>query len=113
MLAFDVSVYRLPEKDLSGEVSRDEQLVRGDYSDLLTLWTVRAAPGCLGWIDGLVEQGKAEQLIGNGYPMLYVGDAEAIVDAVLMEINVDPEFADRLEECRRDEALVVTAWDLS
>jgi hypothetical protein len=113
MLAFDVSVYRLPEKKPSGDVARNEQLLRGDYDELLLLWTVRAEPGCLGWIDGLVEQGKAEQLQGDGYPMLYVGDANAIVDGALDQVDVSSEIAEKLEGCRNDEALVVTAWDLS
>lgn len=113
MLAFDVSVYRLPEKDPSGEVTRNEQLMRGDYNQLLALWTVRAEPGCLGWIKGLVEQGKAEELNGDGYPMLYVGDTGAIIEAMVGEIGMTDELASKLEECRDDEALVVTAWDLS
>jgi hypothetical protein len=113
MLAFDVSVYRLPEKDPSGEVNRNEQLLRGDYDELLMLWTVRAEPGCLGWIETLVDRGKAARLQGNGYPMLYVGDADAIVDGALREVNASPDVVDRLERCRGDDALVVTAWDLS
>ena len=113
MLAFDVSVYRLPEPDPSGEISRNEQLKRGDYDDLLALWTVSAEPGCLGWIDDLVEAGKAEQLQGNGYPMLYVGDTAAILDALRGEIRVTEEIESRLDKCREDDALVVTAWDLS
>jgi hypothetical protein len=113
MLAFDVSIYRLPEKDPSGEVTRNEQLARGDYDDLLALWTVRAEPGCLGWIDDLVDQGKAEQLNGDGYPMLYVGETQAIIGAALGEVEVTDEIAKKFEECWDDEALVVTAWDLS
>ena len=113
MLAFDVSIYRLPEKDSSGEVSRNEQLLRGDYHELIALWTVRAEPGCLGWIDGLVDQGKAEQLNGNGYPMLCVGETQAVIGASLGEVEVTDEIAMKFEECWEDEALVVTAWDLS
>lgn len=113
MLAFDVSIYQLPEKDPSGRVSRNEQLLRGDYTELLGLWTVRAEPGCLAWIKDLVKQGKAEELNGDGYPMLYVGDAHAIIDAALDEFGVTEEIARKLEEHRDDEALVVTAWDLS
>jgi hypothetical protein len=113
MLAFDVSVYRLPPEDPTGNASRDKQLLRGDYEDLIALWTVTAAPGCLGWIDSLVDAGKARQLNGNGYPMLYVGETEAIINALDSEIEITEEIEQKLNTCRNDEALVVTAWDLS
>lgn len=31
MLTFDISVYRLPEEESTGNASRDEQLLNGEY----------------------------------------------------------------------------------
>ena len=119
MLAFEVYVHRLPEPDASGKVSRDEQLMNSESGELLTHWTISAYPGCLGWIDELADQGKAKQLKGNGYPMLYVGNTEAIIEALYASeasyagLGITPEIEAKLNACRQDEALVVEAWDLS
>lgn len=113
MLAFDVAVYRRPQADTSAEASRDDHLPEPGQKDLIARWTVRAAPGCLGWIDNLVEQGRAEQRMGTGYPMLYVGETDAIIQAMQTEIEFTEEITEKLEACRGDETLLVEAWDLS
>jgi hypothetical protein len=113
MLAFDVYVYRLPEGDPPEQFCGVDQTKSLDQEDLIARWTVSAIPGCLAWIDVLVEQGKAEQRIGTGYPMLYIGETEAIVAAMQSEIEITPKIAEKLQASKNDEALVVEAWDLS
>jgi len=75
------------------------------------LWGVDSVPSIrglncdsdLGWIDTLVEQGYAE-LLEDGEEKLYSGKRWKLVAECL---------ANRLATSREDEALVVTAWDLS
>ena len=51
--------------------------------------------------------------------MLYVGDTEAIIEALYASetsyagLGITPEIETKLNACRQDEPLVVEAWDLS
>lgn len=131
MLGFSVYVHRLPEpyrfgagpleewlKEPSYDSQRDEVLkwqttsnfVRGPHSGMRP----RARfGGWLDWIDDLVSEGSARQLWHNGYPMLYLAETDAVIDAAWRMIDLTPEAEDRLESCRLDNGLVVVAWDLS
>jgi len=72
-LGFAHSVYRQPQATMK---SVD---LAGDYGEKLVSWDTYG----LEWIEDLVNSGKARQLRQDGYPMLYVGERDAVAEAVI------------------------------
>lgn len=72
-LGFAHSVYRQPEATM------DTLDLAGNYGEKIVSWDTYG----LEWIEDLVDAGKARQLQKNGYPMLYVGERDAVAEAVV------------------------------
>lgn len=75
MLGFSLSIHRQP-KATARPGPYDEELKRYRYGEELMTWD--------GWpsdlLDSLIEQGRVRWLLQNGYPMLYVGERDALVE---------------------------------
>ena len=117
MLGWHISVYR--QTDVGAEGTR------------LAVWQTNI--GGLNWLNKLVEAGKASNLGGSGYPLIYSGKAEHIIpfivekplgandvwtfeaDDILTEKWEGTTVIDRagIRACRLDERLIVKAWDES
>jgi hypothetical protein len=86
--------------------------------------------GGVGWLDGMVESGRAINLGGNGYPFRYTAIAAFIIPNIInihpraLEIWTNEELATDLSEsrfssvtnfcalrdCRFSEWLLIEAW---
>jgi hypothetical protein len=122
MLGWWISIER-NDKDVSPSDSRTE--------GVLATW--ETGLNGLEWLKGLVQNGQAVCLGGNGYPLRYSATAAAIAAAVASGpprhggpfvigedhyayggwtrgVKIDHA---RLAQCRADEILMIEAWDLS
>jgi len=125
MLGWNISIYRLMEKEAEPATDKSPTGVR------LAVWQTGLRG--LDWIDKLVEEGKAINLGGNGYPCRYTATAQYLIPHF---INGVPEAHDTwafevtdillkgwegktvidqtaIAECRPDEWLLLVAWDES
>ena len=131
MLGYDVVVSRIDDPGLlGGDRWRERLLLRGSAEEKgkqirqsiirgeqLAAWVT----GCEGlrWIEHLCVDNHARHGATNcGYPVTYFGNAVSIASAILSgaagdlerEAEIDVEA---LVLLRRDERLLVEAWDLS
>lgn len=72
-LGFTHSVHRQPQATMTTDD------LAGDYGEKLVSWDSYG----LEWIEDLVNVGKARELRKDGYPMLYVGERDAVAEAAL------------------------------
>jgi hypothetical protein len=125
MIGWHISVYRQAD---GGSSPATEQSLRGQR---LAVWQT-ALNGC-NWLNELVEESKAVDLGGNGYPNQYTATAEHLVPKLFAgpplansiwdsdEGDIVGEAwegrtvvdAEEVRQCRFDEWLIVEAWDES
>lgn len=106
--------------------------VKQESDTLIASWCVGL--GGLDWLDGLVKQGLAQELGGNGYPCKYIAKAGIILPKIIpflpinenamptlgddyiidtndsWDVNIKKELA---MCCKPTEILIIEAWDLS
>lgn len=106
--------------------------VKQKSDTLIASWCVGI--GGLDWLDGLVKQGLAQDLGGNGYPCKYLAKAEVILPKIVpsppINENAKPTLGDDYaidtkdswdikinqevaRSCKPSETLTIEAWDLS
>jgi len=125
MLGWHISVYRQADGGSSSATAESKEGAR------IAVW--QTGIDGLQWLDELVRSGQAIELGGNGYPYRYTGQAEHIIlpimdgppeahspwvggpDDIILSgwegrTVIDQAVAD---ECRRDEWLLIEAWDES
>ena len=125
MLGWNIRVYQLAEKGNVPATATSPQGMR------LAVWQTGFRE--LDWIDKLVEEGKAINLGGDGYPCRYTATAEHLiphfangvpeahskwsfeVTDILVEGWEGKTVIDQtaIAACRPDEWLLVVAWDES
>lgn len=93
-------------------------LIRKESAETsLASWT--AGLGGTEWLDTLVNENKAKNLGGNGYPNSYSAKASAILPLLMPESITaigggNPRLKiDEIESCSADETLIIEAWDQS
>lgn len=125
MLGWNIRIYR---QDADGH---EPATWDTGFGDRVAVW--QTGLGGLRWIDDLVEQGRAVDLQGNGYPMRYSARAADL----LLVIEQGPPHAnavwmhdpgdilgpawdgktvvhdDVVQQCSPDEWLLIEAWDES
>jgi hypothetical protein len=87
----------------------------------------------LSWLDGLVEQGLAQDLGGSGYPNKYIGKASIILPKIVPslpsyegKVVIGDDYAlkagesweikinqTKIDACSPNEILLIEAWDRS
>ena len=122
MLGFDIEIYKFTDgMDItSNKISKP----------VLIKWTSSGFDG-LDWINTLLNEAKAEDLGGNGYPFFYKAKTQFILRALTSDISKnkgqtimgDDYVASsdwrsqinisKLEECDSNQELIIEAWDLS
>ena len=125
MLGWHISVYRQTDDGVSPATAQSPTGTR------VAVW--QTGLGGLEWFDELVKAGKAIDLSGDGYPSRYTAAAEYLLpqildkplralvtwmsgtDDVLTEKWEGKTVVDRevVAVCRRDEWLLIEAWDES
>ncbi|MCX4545920.1 hypothetical protein [Streptomyces sp. NBC_01565] len=100
---------------------RDRSTVDDRKAMILASWDV----GLFGldWLTALVQDGKARQLSGDGYPNRYTARAADVLPLLAHGVppNADPHFdpgrmilhQDRVAACPADQVLTIDAWDQS
>lgn len=81
-LGFATSIYRQPPVTMKRGETVEE------YGEKLMSWDTSG----LEWIQALVKSGKARQVRDDGYPMVYVGEREAVSEA-LVDYWLDSYYA--------------------
>ncbi len=120
MIGYTIFVYRFNE---------DIDITKNKEKALLT-WTSGGFDG-LDWIDNLVNQAKAEDLGGNGYPFYYKVKAQFVLQALATDtpknkgqtiIGDDYVMSSdwrtsidlsMIKKCDPNQQLIIEAWDLS
>lgn len=125
MLGWHISVFRQLDGGANPAVADSPQGAR------LAVWSARLAG--LGWLDTLVESGRAVDLGGCGYPSFYTLQAKTALPVIAAEppdanetwvsgledtpasawvgkTSVDAGVA---KECKPEEWLIVEVWDES
>lgn len=124
MLGWNINVHRQQDE---GTVPPTFGAAQGTF---LAAW--QTGLGGLDWIYELVKQGKAIDLGGNGYPYEFTAMAEHLTDALEQPPHANATWVagerdilplghpgktvvdgEAIRACRRDEWLMIRAWDES
>ncbi|MET9605235.1 hypothetical protein ABZZ17_09220 [Streptomyces sp. NPDC006512] len=97
---------------------RDLNVIHSREDSILASWSVGI--GGLNWVSELQRSGKAEELLGGGYPCRYVIRAADVLPLLAdgppaggSTIHSSWMHPERMAACRDDQMLTVDAWDQS